>query len=77
MVSVFQELDKEKTIISIPNLLAEKVKIQIKDTDFSSVSEYITYLLRQMLIETIDKQKITVEDENKIKSKLKKLGYLN
>lgn len=76
MVSVFKELDREKTIISIPSMLAGKVNEKIHKTDFSSVSEYTAFVLRQMLMESSDKQKISASDEEKIKDKLRKLGYL-
>ncbi|MBD3259841.1 CopG family transcriptional regulator [Candidatus Woesearchaeota archaeon] len=75
MISVFKELDKEKTIISIPALLAENVRNKIEKTDFVSVSDFTTYLLRQMLAETVKKEKITEKDEQKIKNRLKALGY--
>lgn len=73
MISVFKELDKDKTIISLPKRLAEKIKEKIKNTDFSSVSEYSSFLLRLMLYENSKKEKV---DEKKIKEKLKKLGYI-
>ena len=76
MISVFKELDREKTIISIPAMLAGKVNDKIKQTDFSSVSEYTAFVLRQMLMETADKKKISSADEARIKDKLRKLGYL-
>ena len=76
MISVFKELDREKTIISIPSMLAGKVNEKIHKTDFSSVSEYTAFVLRQMLMESADKQKISASDEEKIKDKLRKLGYL-
>lgn len=76
MVSVFKELDREKTIISIPALLADKINEKTKNTDFNSVSDYTTFVLRQMLMESAEKLKISVSDEEKIKDKLRKLGYL-
>ena len=76
MISVFRELDREKTIISIPAMLAGKINEKISKTDFSSVSEYTAFVLRQMLLESADKEKISDSDEEKIKDKLRKLGYL-
>lgn len=76
MISVFKELNQEKTIISIPAMLANKVNEKIQKTDFSSVSDYTTFVLRQMLMESADKQKISASDEERIKDKLRKLGYL-
>jgi len=76
MISVFKELDKEKTIISIPKMLAEKVNDQIKKTDFTTISEYTTHVLREVLSESIEKEKISKDDEEKVKKRLKKLGYI-
>lgn len=73
MISVFKELDREKTIVSIPKKLAEKIKKNIKETDISSVSEYITFILRMILAENTSIKKT---DETKVKQKLKNLGYL-
>ncbi len=74
MIDIFKELDKTKTIISIPTKLAEKIKQQIKNTDLSSVSEYVTFLLRLVLSEKNIPSSKT--DEKLIKQKLKNLGYL-
>ena len=74
MVEIFKELNKEKTIISIPKLLSQKIKTNIKNTDFASVSDYTTFILRQILMES--EGNMSAGDEEKIKSKLKKLGYL-
>ncbi|MBW2990330.1 CopG family transcriptional regulator [Candidatus Woesearchaeota archaeon] len=74
MISVFKELNKEKTIVSIPTGLADKTKEQIKKTDISSISEYITFVMRLVLSEK--ETPFNEKDEEIIKSKLKKLGYL-
>ena len=73
MISVFKELDKDRTILSIPRQLSEKIKEKMKNTDFKSVSEYTTFLLRLMLYENAEKEQI---DEKKIKQRLKSLGYI-
>jgi len=74
MITVFKELDKEKTIISIPAGIANKIKEQIKHTDLSSASEYITFVLRLILSE--QEKPFSSKDEKKIKARLRKLGYL-
>jgi len=73
MIEVFNELDKDKTIISLPKKLTNKVKDKIKETDFSTISEYTAFLLRLMLYEEAKKEKV---DEKEIKQKLEKLGYI-
>jgi len=73
MISVFEELDKDKTIISIPNKLADKLHNTIKDTDFRTLSEYVTFFVRLILYEKAEKSKEI--DVTKVKKRLKKLGY--
>lgn len=71
MIEIFKELNPNKTIISIPTRLSEKIKQKITNTDIESVSEYITFITRLALSE--DSQ---TAEENQIKNRLKKLGYL-
>ncbi len=73
MIDVFKELDRDKTIISIPTPLAEKMK---NKEGFGLVSEFATFVLRQILVENGEKEIITKNDEEKIKRKLRTLGYL-
>ena len=68
------------TTISIPKILYEKIQDHIKDTGFTSVSSYITFVLRQILSESDTKKSgeaFTKEQEEKIKQRLKTLGYLD
>ena len=76
MINIFKELDREKTIISIPNKLSKRIESKIKDTDINSVSEYITFLLRLTLSEYQDKTTISEKEGEILKKKLKSLGYL-
>ena len=71
----------EYTTVSIPKPLAEKVKERMKGTGFSSVSSYVTYVLRQVLssIEEDERkaQAFSKEDEEKVKQRLRDLGYID
>ncbi|MBY9007036.1 MAG: CopG family transcriptional regulator [Candidatus Lokiarchaeota archaeon] len=66
--------------ILIPNPLAEKFKEKMKDKGFSSVSNYITYILRQVISTNEEeenlKQAFSKEEEESIKQRLINLGYL-
>ena len=69
------------TTVSIPKPLAEKVKERMKGTGFSSVSSYVTYVLRQVL-SSIEhdkraKQAFTKEEEDRVKQRLRDLGYID
>lgn len=63
------------TTVSIPIPLFEKLKDQIEGTGFNSVSSYVGYILREIVTEKGDTP-FTDEDEDKVRRKLKKLGYL-
>ena len=69
---------KEKFIeVLIPTSLFEKIKERIKGTDFSSVSGYVTYVLREVLSEEEEGKEFSKEDEEKIKARLRALGYID
>ena len=71
----------EYTTVSIPKPLAEKIKEKMKGTGFASVSGYVTYIIRQVLssIEEDErlKQAFTKEEEEKVKQRLRDLGYID
>lgn len=57
--------EKNFTKTLIPMSLFKKINEWIKDTGFTSVSSYVTYVLREILTEK--KESFTKEDEEKIK----------
>jgi Arc/MetJ-type ribon-helix-helix transcriptional regulator len=67
------------TTISIPTPLAEKIKKRIKGTGFTSLSSYVTYVLREVLsgIEEEKEEAFSKEDEERVKDRLRSLGYLD
>ena len=71
----------EYTTVSIPKVLADKIKERMKGTGFSSVSSYVTYVLRQVVSsieeEEKSKQAFTKEEEEKVKQRLRDLGYID
>lgn len=73
--------DKEKyATVSIPVQLYEKIKQRIEGTEFSSVSDYVTYVLREVLVsleEGEEEEVFTKEEEEKVKERLRALGYLD
>ena len=68
----------EKVTIKIPKELYHHLKQMIEDTGFSSVNEFIVYVMRTVAsgngIQTEDN--LTTEEVNAIRGRLKKLGYL-
>jgi Arc/MetJ-type ribon-helix-helix transcriptional regulator len=70
------ESQKNFTSIPIPNSLIEKIENRIKEREFASVSEYILYVLEQVVQEDTDiEETITEDNEKKVKEKLRALGY--
>jgi len=71
----------EYTTVSIPKPLVQKIKERMKGTGFSSVSSYVTYVLRQVISsieeEERSKQAFTKEEEEKVKQRLRDLGYID
>jgi Arc/MetJ-type ribon-helix-helix transcriptional regulator len=74
-------MGKEKKKFSkvlIPTSLFKKIEERIKGTGFSSVSSYVTYVLREVLSEEEEEEiTFTKEDEEKIKARLRALGYID
>lgn len=70
---------KKYTTISIPTPLAEKIKKRIEGTGFNSLSSYVTYVLREVIsgIEGESEEAFSKEDEEKVKDRLRALGYLD
>ncbi len=68
------------TSVSIPITLHERVeKLIKKKTGFKSVSDYVTYVLREVVAMHEMKETpepFTSEDVEQIKTRLKALGYL-
>ena len=71
--------DKKYTTISIPTPLAEKIKKRIEGTGFNSLSSYVTYVLREVIsgIEEEQEESFSKEDEERVKDRLRALGYLD
>jgi len=66
------------TKILIPTSLYKKIEEKIKGSKTLSVSSYITKILRESLAkEEAAQQAFSKEDEEKVKERLKALGYLD
>jgi Arc/MetJ-type ribon-helix-helix transcriptional regulator len=70
-------MEKRKTI-EIPETLYDRVSARIKGTEFSSVSDYVARVIRERLAgeENEKASSYTKEEEEKVKQRLKALGYL-
>ena len=71
-------MEKEFTDVSIPTSLYKKIEEKIKGSEITSVSSYVAKVLRESLSKEEETQEaLTKEDEEKIKKRLKALGYID
>ncbi len=71
-------MEKEFTDVSIPTSLYKKIEEKIKGSEITSVSSYVAKVLRENLSKEEETQEaLTKEDEEKVKKRLKALGYID
>lgn len=64
--------------VAIPAALYAQIEEKLKGTDVDSVSRYITKILEESLAKEEGKpESLSKEDEEKVKERLKALGYLD
>jgi len=68
------------TTVSIPVTLYERIKSLIEGTGFTSVSQFVTYVLREVVAEMEEEklrsEGVTDEEKREIIERLRRLGYL-
>jgi len=64
--------------VELPESLFNRVEARIKGSKFASVSDYVTFVVREKLAseEESSKASFTEDEEKKIKDRLRALGYL-
>jgi len=67
----------DRVTIKIPKPLYDNLQQLIEGTGFSSVTEFIVYVLRSLASTTSEKEpdNLTSDEIQSIKERLKKLGY--
>jgi len=70
---------ENKVTIKIPRELYKKLKDIIKDTGFSSVTEFMVYVMRNIVSggRLKGKDQLTEEEIRRVRERLKKLGYID
>jgi len=65
--------------INIPTDLIKKIEERVKETEFESVDEYATFVLEEVVKDEEEEigEVFSEEDEEKVKERLKALGYLD
>ena len=69
---------KERVTIKIPRKLYEQLKEMIEDTGFSSVTDFIVYVLRDIVSggKLKGRDTFTEDEVELIRERLRKLGYI-
>ncbi|MEZ0345651.1 MAG: hypothetical protein ABWK01_03795 [Infirmifilum sp.] len=71
---------RKYTTVSIPETLFRRIERLIGGTGFKSVSEFVTFVLRQVVAdieaERLKSEGLTEEERKAILERLKRLGYL-
>jgi len=69
---------KQKVTIKIPKELYKKLKEMIEGTGFSSVTEFIVFTMRTIVMggKIKEKRKFKKKDIEEVKKRLKRLGYI-
>jgi len=72
----------DRVTIKIPRPLYEKLKQIIQGTSYSSVTEFVVYVLRDLIASEApssggDEFELTKEEIAAIKKRLRKLGYID
>ncbi|HDJ23585.1 MAG: CopG family transcriptional regulator [Candidatus Aminicenantes bacterium] len=71
-------MTKEFTQITIPTNLYQQLEEKIKGTEYASVASYVTKVLKEHLEKSPgEKEAFTSEEEEKVKERLKALGYID
>jgi metal-responsive CopG/Arc/MetJ family transcriptional regulator len=70
-------MGSDRVTIKIPRQLYNKLRKIIDDSGFSSVNEFIVYVLRDLVaLQRGCEDSLTPEEVRLLKERLKKLGYL-
>jgi len=71
-----KQMGRDKVSLKIPRPLYDKLKIVIEGSGFSSVNEFVVYVLRDLLsAKALDKKELSAEEIEAIRQRLKSLGY--
>ena len=70
---------ENKVTIKIPRELYKKLKDVIRDTGFSSVTEFVVYAMRNIVSggRLKGEDKLTDEEVRKVRERLRRLGYMD
>ena len=71
-------MKKEFTAVSIPTSLYKEIENAVQETKDGSVTNYVARVLRESLKKGGEPEAVfSAEDEEKVKDRLKALGYID
>ena len=71
-------MENEFTNISIPAALYKEIEAKIKDMDVASVEDYVIKVLKDSLPKSEKEgEGLSKDEEDKVKERLKALGYMD
>ncbi len=76
IVFKIKSMGTDRVTLKIPRPLYEKIKIVIEGSGFSSVNEFVVYILRDLLSVTgAGKKDLSSQEVEAIRKRLENLGY--
>ncbi len=71
-----KSMGTDRVTLKIPRPLYEKIKVVIEGSGFSSVNEFVVYILRDLLSVTgTGKKDLSSQEVEAIRKRLENLGY--
>jgi Arc/MetJ-type ribon-helix-helix transcriptional regulator len=74
-LSKMNQMVSDRVTLKIPRPLYDKIKSVIEGSGFSSVNEFVVYILRDLISQSKEKKELSAEEIRAIKQRLKNLGY--
>jgi Arc/MetJ-type ribon-helix-helix transcriptional regulator len=69
-------MERDKVTLKIPRPLYDKIRTVIEGSGFSSVNEFVVYVLRDLIsTKDMEKKELSAEEIEAIRQRLKNLGY--
>ena len=70
-------MKEEKKVVAMPIELYGKIQQRIAGTDFSSVDDYVIFVLEEIVREEEPERALSEKDEKEVKKRLRSLGYID
>lgn len=66
-----------KVELTLPKELYEKIKEKSGEAGFKDINEFIIFVLEQIVEESSGEETLSPEDEEKVRERLRALGYID